>query len=77
MYRNGRRERAGRMRCGEITLPIPQLCTDTFPNLVEPRSRSEKALVAVVPNPQVNGVSTRKVEHREPARPVGMSASIP
>ncbi len=33
-----------------------------FPSFLEPRRRSEQALVAVVAEAYVNGVSTRKVE---------------
>jgi transposase-like protein len=62
-HRNGYRERAWQTRAGEIALQIPRLRTGTyFPSFLEPRSRSEKALVAVVQEAYVNGVSTRKVE---------------
>jgi putative transposase len=62
-HRNGYRERAWQTRAGEITLAIPRLRSGTyFPSFLEPRSRSEKALVAVVQEAYVNGVSTRKVE---------------
>jgi len=33
-----------------------------FPNLLEPRRRSEKALLSVVQQAYVEGVSTRKVD---------------
>ena len=62
-HRNGYRERAWQTRAGEIALQIPRLRSGTyFPSFLEPRSRSEKALVAVVQEAYVNGVSTRKVE---------------
>jgi putative transposase len=62
-HRNGYRERAWQTRAGEIALAIPRLRSGTyFPSFLEPRSRSEKALVAVVQEAYVNGVSTRKVE---------------
>lgn len=62
-HRNGYRERLWRTRAGEVELAIPRLRTGSyFPSFLEPRSRSEKALVAVVQEAYVNGVSTRKVE---------------
>jgi putative transposase len=62
-HRNGYRERAWQTRAGDITLQIPRLRSGTyFPSFLEPRSRSERALVAVVQEAYVNGVSTRKVE---------------
>ena len=62
-HRNGYRERSWQTRAGEIALQIPRLRSGTyFPSFLEPRSRSEKALVAVVQEAYVNGVSTRKVE---------------
>jgi putative transposase len=62
-HRNGYRERSWRTRAGEIALQIPRLRSGTyFPSFLEPRSRSEKALVAVVQEAYVNGVSTRKVD---------------
>jgi transposase-like protein len=48
---------------GTIELQIPKLRTGSyFPTWLEPRKRSEQALVAVVAEAYVNGVSTRKVE---------------
>lgn len=62
-HRNGYRERLWQTRAGELTLAIPRLRSGTyFPSFLEPRSRSEKALVAVVQEAYVNGVSTRKVD---------------
>jgi transposase-like protein len=62
-HRNGYRERRWQTRAGEIELAIPRLRTGSyFPSFLEPRSRSEQALVAVVQEAYVNGVSTRKVE---------------
>ncbi len=47
--RNGYRERMWETRVGEIPLSIPKLREGTFfPSLLEPRKRSEKALLAVV-----------------------------
>jgi len=62
-HRNGYRERAWQTRAGEIELAIPRLRAGSyFPSFLEPRSRSEKALVAVIQEAYVNGVSTRKVD---------------
>jgi len=50
---------------GHAPLKIPKLRQGSyFPHfLLEPRGRSERALVAVVVASYVPGVSTRKVEH--------------
>jgi putative transposase len=62
-HRNGYRERTWQTRAGEIELAIPRLRAGSyFPSFLEPRSRSEKALVAVIQEAYVNGVSTRKVD---------------
>jgi putative transposase len=61
--RNGYRERAWDTRVGSIELAIPKLRSGSyFPSFLEPRRRSEQALVAVVQEAYVNGVSTRKVD---------------
>jgi transposase-like protein len=61
--RNGYRERSWDTRLGTMELQIPKLRTGSyFPSWLEPRKRSEQALVAVVAEAYVNGVSTRKVE---------------
>ena len=62
--RNGYRERRWDTRAGSIALSIPRLRKGSyFPDwLLEGRRRSEKALVAVVAEAYVKGVSTRKVE---------------
>src|SRR5512143_2223301 len=62
--RNGYRSRPWDTRLGTIALPIPKLRQGSyFPTwLLEPRRRAEKALVAVVAECYVLGVSTRKVE---------------
>jgi hypothetical protein len=61
--RNGYRERAWDTRVGSIELAIPRLRSGSyFPSFPEPRRRSEQALVAVVQEAYVNGVSTRKVD---------------
>ena len=61
--RNGARHRPWDTRVGTIDLAIPKLRTGSFfPSWLEPRRRSERALVAVVAEAYVRGVSTRKVE---------------
>src|SRR6266508_67096 len=61
--RNGHRTRRWDTRVGTLELAIPKLRTGSyFPSWLEPRRRSERALVAVVAEAYVQGVSTRKVE---------------
>jgi putative transposase len=48
---------------GELELLIPRMRQGSyFPSFLEPRRRSEQAIVAVVLEAYVNGVSTRKVD---------------
>jgi putative transposase len=62
-YRNGYRPRPWETRVGEIELLIPRTRQGSyFPSFLEPRRRSEQAIVAVVLEAYVNGVSTRKVD---------------
>lgn len=62
-YRNGYRERCWDTRVGSVPLNIPRLRTSSyFPSLLEPRRRVEQALLSVVQEAYVLGVSTRKVE---------------
>jgi putative transposase len=62
-YRNGYRERAWDTRVGTIPLEIPRLRQGSyFPSLLEPRRRVEQALLSVIQEAYVLGVSTRKVE---------------
>ena len=62
-HRNGYRSRDWDTRVGSIELAIPKLRTGSyFPSFLEPRRRAEQALVAVVQEAYVNGVSTRKVD---------------
>jgi transposase-like protein len=62
-HRNGYRQRPWATRAGEIELAIPKLRRGSyFPSFLEPRRRSEQALVSVVQEAYVAGVSTRKVD---------------
>lgn len=62
-HRNGYRERPWDTRVGTLELQIPKLRQGSyFPSWLEPRRRAEQALVAVVAEAYVQGVSTRKVE---------------
>lgn len=62
--RNGYRQRPFDTRVGTIDLAIPKLRRGSyFPDwLLDPRRRAEKALVAVVAECYVRGVSTRRVD---------------
>jgi len=62
--RNGYRERRWDTRVGTIDLAIPKLRKGTyFPEwLLEPRRRAERALMQVVTECYVRGVSTRRVD---------------
>ena len=61
--RNGYRERRWDTRVGSLDLQIPKLRQGSyFPALLEPRRRSERALLAVIQQAYVEGVSTRRVE---------------
>src|SRR5215831_9169448 len=61
--RNGYRERSLDTRLGSLQLRIPKLRQGSyFPPFLEPRKTSEKALVAVIQEAWVSGVSTRRVD---------------
>lgn len=61
--RNGYRKRPWDTRVGSVELRIPKLREGSyFPSLLEPRRRSEKALLSVVQQAYVEGVSTRRVD---------------
>nr|MBF6592595.1 IS256 family transposase [Ktedonobacterales bacterium] len=69
--RNGTRERRWDTRVGSLTLRVPRVRDGSyFPSLLEPRRRAERALVAVVQEAYVQGVSTRRVD--ELARTLGL-----
>jgi transposase-like protein len=62
-FRNGTRTRTWDTRVGTIELAIPKVKPGTyFPSLLQPRRRAEHALLAVVQEAYVHGVSTRKVD---------------
>jgi putative transposase len=62
-HRNGYRIRPWDTRVGTLDLRVPKVREGSyFPSLLEPRRRSERALLAVVQQAYVEGVSTRRVE---------------
>jgi transposase-like protein len=62
-HRNGYRARRWDTRAGEIELQIPKIRQGSyFPSILQPRKRSEQALVSVVQQAYVCGVSTRRVD---------------
>ena len=62
-HRNGYRERAWDTRAGRIELAIPKLRKGSyFPSFLEPRRTAEKALVAVIQEAYIQGISTRSVD---------------
>jgi putative transposase len=72
-YRNGYRERALDTRLGTLQLRIPKLRAGPsyFPPFLEPHKTSEKALVAVIQEAWIGGVSTRRVD--ELAQAMGLA----
>lgn len=62
-HRNGYRRRRWDTRAGTIDVAVPKLRQGSYlPSILEPRKRHEQALVSVVQEAYVNGVSTRKVD---------------
>jgi transposase-like protein len=62
-YRNGYRPRRWDTRAGTIDLRIPKLREGSYlPAFLEPRRRSEQALLAVIQQAYIEGVSTRRVD---------------
>jgi putative transposase len=87
-YRNGSRTRTWDTRVGTIELAIPKVTPGSYvPSLLQPRRRAEHALLAVVQEAYVHGVSTRKVDEllkrsgstacRSPTSPASAATSIP
>ena len=70
--RNGYRERSWETRAGTVALQIPKLRKGSyFPTFLEPRRTAEKALVAVIQEAYVQGISTRSVD--DLVKAMGMS----
>jgi transposase-like protein len=63
-YRNGTRARSLSTGVGEVILNIPKLRSgeNYYPSFLEPRRMVDKALVNVIQEAYINGVSTRKVD---------------
>jgi len=62
-WRNGYRDRSLDTRLGTLNLRVPKLRQGSyFPGFLEPRRTSEKALVAVIQEAWIGGVSTRRVD---------------
>jgi putative transposase len=71
-HRKGYRERDLETRLGTLELKIPKLHRGSyFPAFLEPRKTAERALVAVIQEAWILGVSTRKVDNLVQA--MGMS----
>ena len=62
-HRNGHRDRRWDTRLGTLTLKVPKLREGGYvPSFIEHRRRSEQALISVIQEAVVKGVSTRKIE---------------
>ena len=62
-HRNGYRPRRWETRAGTVDVQIPKLRKGTyFPEFLEPRRASEKAMTAVIQEAYIQGVSTRSVD---------------
>lgn len=61
--RNGYRAREWDTRAGTIALSIPKLRQGSYmPSFLEPRRRAEKAMIGVIQEAYVHGISTRDVD---------------
>lgn len=71
-HRNGYRARQWDTRVGTVELQVPRIRDGSFfPSLLEPRRRAERALVGVVQQAYVQGVSNRRVD--ELVKALGMT----
>jgi len=71
-HRNGYRSRQWDTRVGSVELQVPRVRDGSFfPSLLEPRRRAERALVGVIQEAYVQGVSTRRVD--ELVKALGMT----
>jgi transposase-like protein len=71
-WRNGHRDRVLDTRLGSLQLRIPKLRQGSyFPPFLEARKVSERALIAVIQEAWIGGVSTRRVD--EPVQAMGLS----
>ena len=71
-YRNGFRDRTLDTRLGTLQLRIPKLRQGNyFPPFLDPRKTLEKALVAVIQEAWIGGVSTRRVDELVQAMGLG------
>ena len=62
-HRNGYRGRRWDTRVGTIDLEVPRVRDGGYlPSLLEPRRRSEKAMLTVIQEAYVGGMSTRRVD---------------
>ena len=71
-HRNGYRDRRWDTRAGTVNLKVPKLRRGSyFPEFLDPRRASEKAMVAVIQEAYVGGLSTRDVD--DLVRSMGMT----